>query len=343
MGVRVPRGLVALTAALFLLAAPAVAHAATDSSVVMYSDAGDYIGGGQQRLYTAANSTISASGGSGEVSVSVSGGPSGDSFTLQFAAPTGQALTPGYYTDAQRAAFRTGGHPGIDVYGSGRGCNETEGRFEVKDIATDSSGAVQRLWIVYEQHCEGGTSALFGEVRIGEPVPDGPAAPATTTVRWPPTDKGGAGTAVPVTLVATATTTVAGVSVTGDDAADFPIRVDECSGKTLAAGGRCQVWTRFAASAAGTRTAQLDIADGAGHHYVSALQGFSYGGTTKAVMQSDAGDYIGGGQSYSYAPGNATLAARGTRVGVTFGISGANGDYWTAEFKPPSGDIIAPG
>src|SRR4051812_50058017 len=122
----------------------------------MLSDAGDYIGGGQPRVYTPANGQVTVSGGTGAVSVGVSGGSRGDQFTLEFAAPAGQALAPGVYDDAQRASFRSAGRPGIDIYGDGRGCNTDSGRFEVRDIAVDGSGAVQGLWIVYEQHCEGG-------------------------------------------------------------------------------------------------------------------------------------------------------------------------------------------
>src|SRR3954469_9911014 len=42
--------------------APVFAHAAQVDEVVMFSDPGDYIGGGGVRLYTPANSTISVSG-----------------------------------------------------------------------------------------------------------------------------------------------------------------------------------------------------------------------------------------------------------------------------------------
>jgi hypothetical protein len=331
-------------ALVILLLAPAAARAATATSVVMYSDAGDYIGAGQQRLYTPGSSSIATSGGpNGELYVNVSGGASGDYFTLDFAAPPGQALAPGIYNDAQRAPFRTAGHPGIDIYGSGRGCNETAGRFEVKDIGTASDGSVNRLWIVYEQHCEGGIAALFGEVRINEPVDDAPATPATAIARWPPVDPGGAGSAVPITLPAAGSTKVTTVSVKGDNPGDFPVRLDDCSGKTLAAGAACEVWVRFVPTTPGTRTARLEVADSGGHHYTTALQGFSYGGTTKATMQSDQGDYIGAGKSYSYTPANASMAAGGARSGVSYGIGGADGSDWSATFKPPSGDIVAPG
>jgi len=333
----------ALALLVLLLAVPAAAHAATATSVVMYSDAGDYIGGGQQRLYTPGGASITTSGGpAGELYVNVSGGASGDYFTLDFAAPPGQALTPGVYTDAQRAPFRSAGHPGIDIYGSGRGCNEDTGLFEVKDIATDADGNIARLWIVYEQHCEGGVLATFGEVRINEPVDDNPATPAPAIVRWPALDYGGSGSAVPVTIASTDSTKITGVSVGGDNPGDFPLRLDDCSGKTLVAGGACEVWVRFVPTAAGTRSARLDVTDGS-HHFTTSLEGFSFGGTTRATMQSDQGDYIGQGRGWAYAAGNAKLVAGGTRSGVYYNVAGANGSYWNASFKPPSGDIIAPG
>jgi hypothetical protein len=102
---------------------------------------------------------------------------------------------------AQRAPFREAGRPGIDISGDGRGCNTIEGLFEVKAFDVAADGTLQRLWIVYEQHCEGGESALFGEVRIGVAVPDG-ALVAPGIVRWPASDVGRAGAAVPVTVVA---------------------------------------------------------------------------------------------------------------------------------------------
>lgn len=337
------RKVLGMAVALLILGAPAVARAATATDVVMYSDPGDYVGGGQQRLYTPSSSSITTSGGpAGELYVNVSGGASGDYFTLDFAAPPGQTLTPGVYTDAQRAPFRSAGHPGIDIYGSGRGCNETTGLFEVKDIATDADGKIARLWIVYEQHCEGGALATFGEVRIDEPVDDSPATPAPAIVRWPAIDRGAAGSAVPVTIVAADSTKITGVTVTGDSPGDFPLRLDDCSGKTLVAGGTCEVWVRFVPTAAGTRSARLDVTDGS-HHFTTSLEGFSFGGTTRVNMQSDQGDYIGQGTGWAYAPINAKLVAGGTRSGVYYDVAGSNGDDWSATFKPPSGDIIAPG
>lgn len=70
--------------------------------------------------------------------------------------------------------FQASGHPGIDVSGDGRGCNEIEGRFDVRDIAKNAAGEITRLWVLYEQHCEGDPAALFGEVMVNVPLPARP-------------------------------------------------------------------------------------------------------------------------------------------------------------------------
>src|SRR4051812_33199736 len=117
--------LCAVAAALMvLLAGGAPAAAATSISyATMFSD-GDYIGGGTQREFDDGNADIYVTGNAGYLTVHVSGGTAGDSYSMDFAAPPGQSLAAtGIYTDAQRAPFREAGHPGIDISGSGRGCN----------------------------------------------------------------------------------------------------------------------------------------------------------------------------------------------------------------------------
>jgi hypothetical protein len=146
-------------------------------------------------------------------------------------------LAPGVYDKAQRAPFREEGRPGIDISGDGRGCNEVSGRFEVRSLVVSPGGRLERLWIVYEHHCEGGTAGRFGEVRLGEPGPDGPVGVAPSIVRWPPRDHGGAGAVVPVSVVAAGATQMGAASVAGADPGDYTIRLDECAGQALAPGG----------------------------------------------------------------------------------------------------------
>ena len=227
-GRQVRRVALALLAMLAVAVAfPAQAGAASSSFVVMFSDPGDWIGGGGQRLFDAANARITLSGSAGYAEIGVSGGTAGDYYTLDFAAPSGQTLARASTSarSVRRSARRDG--PGIDIYGSGRGCNEISGLFEVLDIGVDGSGNVTRLWLVYEQHCVGWRPALFGEVRVGEPASTDPALVAPRTVRWPATDAGRASTVVPVTLHALdAPVAITGVSLVGANASDFRIRED---------------------------------------------------------------------------------------------------------------------
>ena len=337
--------LLAIMGALSLGGGTATATPGTVAYVVMYSDTGDYIGAGTQREFDPGNASITVYGSAGDLTISLDGGTSGDYWDMEFAAAPGDVLTSGgIYTDAQRAPFREAGHPGIDIYGSGRGCNTDTGLFEVKDIATDSSGAISRLWIVYQQHCEGGHAATWGEVKLNEPVDVGATVAAPGIVRWPTTDVGAPNTVVPVTVVATASTTINGVSVTGANTADFAVRADECSGLALTAGDACQVWLRFVAKASGVRQATLHITDATGGAYDVTLQGFAYGGTTAVTMASDSGDYIGQGQTWSYSLTNGDqIGMGGGRSYAGFGVNGANGDWWSAEFVPAAGDILVAG
>src|SRR4051794_11207733 len=337
--------LLAIVGSLALGGGAARATAGTVAYVVMYSDTGDWVGGGTQREFDPGNGSIAVGGTASYLTVSLDGGTAGDYYDMDFAAAPGDVLTSGgIYTDAQRAPFREAGHPGIDISGSGRGCNTDTGMFEVKDIATDSAGAIARLWIVYEQHCEGGGPALWGEVKLNEPVNVGATVAVPGIVRWPTTDVGAPNTVVPVTVAATGSTTISGVSVTGPNAADFAIRANECSGLAMTAGDTCDVWLRLVARAAGVRQATLHITDSTGGAYDVTLQGFAYGGTTAVTMTSDSGDYIGQGQEWSYSLTNGDrIGMSGGRSYAGFGVDGANGDWWSAEFVPPAGDILVAG
>jgi hypothetical protein len=54
-------------------------------------------------------------------------------------------------------------------------------------------------------------------------------------------------------------TGVTGAAVTGVRAASFPVRLDECTGATLAAGGRCQVLLRLDPFLVGAADATLRL------------------------------------------------------------------------------------
>ena len=335
----------AATAFGLLALAPGVARADTPfSSVVMFSDPGEPVGEGTPWRFDDSNSSITISGDASYVTVQAYGGNPATRFYFEFAAPRGQALQPGFYDRAERASSRQPGHPGIAIYGNGTGCNEDFGNFDVRDIHTDSAGNVDRLWVEYEHHCEGSIGpALFGEIRYREPVDPGSPTLEPARINWPSLDLGARGTTVPVTVVATTPVTFGSSSTSGPDAADFTVGQDDCKGQELTAGSQCQVWVGFDPASAGSKSAALSIPEQGGGSMTVALSGFVYGGTTAATLQSDPGDWIGAGESYSYSPANARLAAWGERQIVHFGISGDNGDRWEATFDAGDGGTIVPG
>ncbi len=138
---------------------PAVAdqqpQPATDAWLRFQSDSQDYIGAGKNELWTLVESdfTMSASG-------------KGDYWQLEFRAPSNGLLKVGTFINAERAPFVTGKAPGLDIFGSGRGCNTLSGKFEIKSVRWASSGEIVAIDVLFEQHCEGGTPALRGELWI---------------------------------------------------------------------------------------------------------------------------------------------------------------------------------
>ncbi|MEV4623882.1 hypothetical protein AB0J74_34880 [Asanoa sp. NPDC049573] len=150
---------------LAFVAAPAQAAPTSTTSYSFTSAAGDYIGGGQTRDYTAPEANIRISGTAGYVTVSVDAGD--EWWSIDLAAPNGEVLKPGRYLDAERAAFRTGRSPGLDVSGTGRGCNEVYGSFWIDQIGTAADGTVTMLDARFTQNCESATAPpLKGTVKF---------------------------------------------------------------------------------------------------------------------------------------------------------------------------------
>jgi len=179
MGVMLKR--LVLLGILVLVAAPAAAQQPLDASLSFVSDPGDYIGGGQSRLFTLDDASITSrySDNGGHFGLTVF--PfSGGFWFLDLAAPAGSQLVPGAYEGAIRYPFQSASQPGLSLSGDGRGCNTLTGRFDVLDAAFGANGYIERLHARFEQHCEGGTPALFGEVNVVNPPPPPPLQIALT-------------------------------------------------------------------------------------------------------------------------------------------------------------------
>ena len=241
------------------------------------------------------------------------GGPYDEGYSFRFVAPYGAPLERRNYVAAQRSGFIDPGYPGMDVEGEGRGCNAILGNFEVRDIAVDAQGELERLWLVYEQHCEGDTAATWGEIRINAWVPDAQAAMAPGIVRWPAQDSWEQATAVPVTY--RGGSVIESAAVVGPHAADYSVTAGGCLGHA----GPCDVAVRFARTAPGTRRATLRLTDAEGRVHETALEGFAHDGATDAELEVLAGDVAGQPGTYRYDSTSAFFAGqnhgvRGERV-----------------------------
>jgi hypothetical protein len=142
----------------------------TGTFLTFISDRGDYIGGGQTQVYMTPSTTFGTTVDAARNHVYVSTISSDGLYTywwyLNLAAPQGQQLLPGTYENATRYPFQAPTVPGLDFSGSGRGCNVLSGRFVVLEAVYSASGTVDRFHATFEQHCEGATPALRGEVFI---------------------------------------------------------------------------------------------------------------------------------------------------------------------------------
>lgn len=330
-GVRLTIG-IALAA--LALAAPSAASAAADASLAMVSDPGAFVGGGTPRFFNEKTADFRIQGDTGEVNVFVDADDGRRHVHLDFAAPPDENLRRGVYERAQRSPFNDEGRPGLAVGADHHGCNRVTGRFEVKDIGVDSRGRVNRLWVVFEHHCEGGSRAVFGELRIGQPPGSAPAAPAPAVARWPSIDPGRDMTPTPVTIEARRALAVRGLGVVGRDRGDFSVAGQDCTGRTLRAGGSCRAIVNFRPAGIGTRRAALRITDTKGRRREVALEGFVHGGRTRLQVQSEPGDPVGAGREWSYTSDDAVISAGGTKDYVNAAVHGDNDDYWFLEFAP---------
>ena len=139
----------------------------------MTSDAGDYIGGGQNYYYSNGVGTYALQAsdfsGDGKVDfVQIQFNGTNQDWTLQFSSRlTGRNIVPGFYDNATRYPFESGTNPGLTISGNGRGCNQSIGSFTIHEAEfdyTSSPPRVNKFVATFEQHCEGMTPAFYGTI-----------------------------------------------------------------------------------------------------------------------------------------------------------------------------------
>jgi hypothetical protein len=145
------------------------ANAADSFRLVTNGPAGEYISGGQPKLFVspAQNqfpdpSDRSAPSGTDYFRFFATYG--GGEFISVTVATNGlnRNLASGAYADAERAPFATAGHPGLDVTMQGRGCNTVSGSFVIHSVNIAPDQSVDFIDVSFSQLCEGQLPALVG-------------------------------------------------------------------------------------------------------------------------------------------------------------------------------------
>ena len=133
-----------------------------DWSLQMRSDPGDYIGGGGTWSHGPPADSLRAwdYGDRIRFYIQTDAEFEGGWWDTEFAAPTGRQLAVGTYSGAHR--FAGDGFAGFDHGGNGRGCNTIDASFTIHELVRDPDGSLRRFRADFEQHCEGGTTALRG-------------------------------------------------------------------------------------------------------------------------------------------------------------------------------------
>jgi hypothetical protein len=260
-----------------------------------------------------------------------------------FSPPSGAEFRTGYYADADIAdGSLPDGHASFDVTLEA-GCDGGTGDFEIRDLAS-TGASITRLDLLYEQHCDDSTAALFGEIRIGEPLTHGLIV-SSNSITWPPGDPGPSNTLVPVVVRnrTAKSVSVGSAQIVGQFASDFLLGKDTCSGKSLSPGANCAVLVNFDPTTRGALTAQLRLVLGKTLDLIE-LDGVATPETTSLTMQSQKGDSVGVGRNYSFDTGTAVFAADGGSLSlVDMELATNDGEFWSLDMAAAKGHVLAPG
>lgn len=158
---------------------------ATGNYVYLESDTEDWVGSGGTYLYTLADSLLAVSTDGARLVVAVQGDEywNGDFQPMNSLS----RLEVGYYGNLQRYPFHLEEIGGLSWFGEGRGCGTLTGWFVVDSVMYIGE-TLNSIDLRFEQHCEGGESALRGEIHwdSGDTTsPPGPVIPPPAGL-WEP-------------------------------------------------------------------------------------------------------------------------------------------------------------
>lgn len=317
------------------LAAQTAASLAATTGLKYISTAGDWVGQGQTQTLVAPQASVSVSGDRGTVNLSVT--DPNNWWFLDFAAPSGSKLAAGAsYADAARYPFNSPLGAGMSMSGNGRGCNTLKGWFRVLEYKQDSSGQITRLAIDYLQNCEVTGPPLYGVVRYNSKY--GLAVPDVVAIAG--ADFG---------VSEGENTALDGSQSFGRKKGHLSYQWTQLDGPAVTLSSSTAASPTFVAPAVPTEGAslhfRLDVTDKAGvtatDDVVVMVQSLN-APRTEVRLHGDSGDYITGGNRYTYNPANAQISfSRNFGGGVSTSVFGAT--WWFVDAAPPSGTAFTKG
>ena len=319
---------------------PASASSSPETFITMMSEAA--YSGGSEHYYYPATSRITVTGNATSINAEVNGGSYA---RLSFTAPTGENFKVGDYEGATRYAQPN--RAGIYVYESSNWCSTILGRFRVNEITVDANGKLTSAWIFYELACQGSSIAQYGEVRFNVTGDPGTAVLSQRMMRWKNVDLFRPTKIVPIRVwnPGSASLGFEPSTITGPNADEFQVRVDECKNAVLAQNETCNVLVKFAPKTPGFKDATLRVPESGGAIHRTSLSSYVNPGGSRFYYKrtrsaSNTWAPVDEGQ---YDLTNADFSASGGYNGIRATVSGDNGVYWHLRFQPKEGDVLAPG
>lgn len=136
------------------------------SLAYFFGDEDDYVSLGREWFLSSASSTTSVQRDSYN-GIRFSSG----TWNLFFVATGDADIQVGSYENALRYQTIGSDNPELSIFGDGRSCNTSTGRFDVLEVEYDSNGDVLVAAIDFEQYCDGSAAGLTGYLRVGSSLP----------------------------------------------------------------------------------------------------------------------------------------------------------------------------
>jgi len=342
-GIRLRRTITASAIGLLLAASPRL-FAAGSTFLSMSSDTYDPVGWGVTYLLTPQDGTFSAKGSAAEGVTVFFDAPI--PWRLTFAPPAGALLAPGVYESATLYPGQ-GAQPGLGVTAATRACTSITGRFVVLEAQFGPDSEILSFAADFEQHCWGWGAALLGSIRYNSSIGVGPRVSVANASAYEGDGKPRNLTFL-VSLSARAPVSTSVDYATADGSARAGTDYVATSGTVTFAAG--QTVATVDVPILGNKTIEpdralsLSLSNPAGAPIAFGLATGTIldddSGETFIEFASDAGDYIGGGKTFTLTPKDGAITPSRSGNGVTVHVD----DSWDLQFvPPPAAGQLAPG